>query len=117
VKQNLKAKWIEALRSGKFEQIKGSLRARISETPTEVIGHCCLGVLCEVADLPKAPMLSGYTFQGGHWRNGTPSTLFLDEIDLDRQDVDELVNLNDNLEKSFEEIADYIEANIPGDPE
>lgn len=36
----LKAKWIAALRSGKYTQTAARLRS-----PT---GHCCLGVLCDV---------------------------------------------------------------------
>lgn len=37
---DIKKLWVDALRSGEFEQTKGSLR---DET-----GHCCLGVLCEL---------------------------------------------------------------------
>jgi hypothetical protein len=39
--ENVKAKWLEALRSGEYEQGQGQLR----------YGNrfCCLGVLCEVA--------------------------------------------------------------------
>lgn len=42
----VKAKWIEALRSGDYEQTAGVL------TDVSVLGeerHCCLGVLCQVA--------------------------------------------------------------------
>ena len=42
-------KWVKALRSGKFKQIKGSLVALNNDKP---MGYCCLGVLCEVSDVP-----------------------------------------------------------------
>lgn len=40
-------KWVKALRSGKFKQAQGAL-AKVSKTG-KVSGHCCLGVLCELA--------------------------------------------------------------------
>ena len=36
--------WVEALRSGKYQQIKGVLRQPLANG----YGHCCLGVLCEI---------------------------------------------------------------------
>jgi len=42
--------WVEALRSGRYQQVQYKLR----EKPEDGGGHCCLGVLCEVAK----PMLS-----------------------------------------------------------
>ena len=36
----LRERWIEALRSGKYEQTQNNLR--------DVNGYCCLGVLCDV---------------------------------------------------------------------
>jgi hypothetical protein len=41
----LKRKWVEALRSGKYEQASGKLR----------VGNkfCCLGVLCDLVDPEK----------------------------------------------------------------
>ena len=37
-------KWVEALRSGKYEQGKRRLKQRDS-------GHCCLGVLCDISPI------------------------------------------------------------------
>lgn len=39
----LKKQWIEALRSGKYRQGRGSLRSESGE-------YCCLGVLCDLVD-------------------------------------------------------------------
>ena len=38
--KEIKAKWIEALKSGKYKQTKGTLK--------DEHGYCCLGVLCEI---------------------------------------------------------------------
>jgi hypothetical protein len=43
--QQVKEKWVAALRSGRYEQAHGKLRAAWGEKE----GYCCLGVLCEVA--------------------------------------------------------------------
>jgi hypothetical protein len=40
--QDIKKKWVEALRSGEYEQGKDQLRSSDDE-------FCCLGVLCDVA--------------------------------------------------------------------
>jgi hypothetical protein len=41
MKKEIADKWIEALESGKYKQTKGALK--------DSKGHCCLGVLCELA--------------------------------------------------------------------
>lgn len=43
----VKAKWLEALRSGKYKQGVGSLK----QLHEDEIKHCCLGVLCDLARL------------------------------------------------------------------
>lgn len=40
---SLKAKWIEALRSGQYRQTQARLRTN------DGLGYCCLGVLCEIS--------------------------------------------------------------------
>lgn len=45
LRPEVKALWLEALRSGKYEQARGSLRKIVDGTTR---GHCCLGVLCDV---------------------------------------------------------------------
>lgn len=83
----LKAKWVEALRSGKYRQGRSTLKHSGS--------FCCLGVLCDVADIAvddadvAYPALEKLT--GGYG---------------------EFVKLNDIDEKTFPEIADFIEVNL-----
>lgn len=43
----IKAKWVAALRSGKYQQGTGYLKRR--EANSAEYQHCCLGVLCELA--------------------------------------------------------------------
>lgn len=43
----IKAKWLEALRSGKYRQTTGRLRREEKEGT----GYCCLGVLCDLSGL------------------------------------------------------------------
>ena len=104
---DLKAKWVEALRSEKYKQAIGLLKDGDS--------FCCLGVLCSV--------------MGADWTSGDP-VLVKDDEEFPLKDSmgDELLGdsgvrlagikeqmllaeMNDNG-KSFAEIADYIEAHL-----
>lgn len=49
----IKKRWIEALRGGKYKQGVGCLRSTENE-------YCCLGVLCDITKQET----------GGTWRNG-----------------------------------------------
>lgn len=53
MKEEIAKKWCEALRSGKYKQCTGRLRRPISESGE--LGHCCLGVLCELSGMPFDP--------------------------------------------------------------
>ena len=98
----LKAKWVEALRSGEYEQGRGAL-LRDGR-------YCCLGVLCVV---------SGRKIDGENSISGVSAGETYDLLGAitglnDR--FDELTNRNDGIGysmKSFADLADYIEANIP----
>jgi len=43
--KELKAKWVEALRSGEYQQCVGTLH--------DGVGYCCMGVLLEVAGMNR----------------------------------------------------------------
>jgi hypothetical protein len=52
MKQDIKERWVAALRSGEYKQAEGYLSAITRHDDgslKEVVGHCCLGVLCEIA--------------------------------------------------------------------
>ncbi len=50
INPDFKKQWVEALRSGKFNQGNGKLLSVTSETKEY---YCCLGVACIVAGVPK----------------------------------------------------------------
>jgi len=101
----LKQKWIDALRSGEYVQGKYKLRSA-SEY------WCCLGVLCDVCG--KGEWIKGdevshsylYEFNGETSTAYLPTTLGLE--------VESTVftDMNDRQEKTFAEIADWIEQNL-----
>jgi hypothetical protein len=43
----VKAKWVEALRSGRYQQGEASLRRGLGDQ----VRYCCLGVLCDISGL------------------------------------------------------------------
>ncbi len=106
--QELKSKWIEGLRSGKYTQ--GSVYLKNDKKKT----HCCLGVLCEIAALPQED--DGYGrvgfFEGGNfWYSGLPYN-FREKIHISENAQNMLIDMNDTNCYSFSEIADWIEENL-----
>lgn len=81
-----KAKWIEALRSGDYKQGQGALR--------EDDRFCCLGLACEILN------------------NSTMDYYFIKYKMLNNDVATTLIKMNDFDNKSFKQIADYIEENI-----
>lgn len=93
--KNLKAKWVEALRSGDFTQLTpGGMNWRLDGK------HCCLGVLGELTDEQAA--MDGYDF----------GSALSDKYGIDFEQRCHLIDMNDIHHKSFDEIADWIEAHL-----
>jgi hypothetical protein len=103
----IKAKWIEALRSGKYKQARMALRRDDR--------FCCLGVLCDVAGATWEPFAGEpcATFPGIETRC---AEVLSDEaqnmLGLPFERHEQLWHMNDDEGRSFDEIADYIEANL-----
>lgn len=106
-KQALLTAWLEALRSEKYPQDKGHLKTRE--------GFCCLGVLCDVIDNTK-----WNDYNNTHYQTYGPSKkvastdgdinlFFFGNSGISRGT---LMDMNDCENKSFKEIADYIENNF-----
>jgi hypothetical protein len=103
-----KALWIEALRSDKFKQGKFELR-------TEDDCNCCLGVLAEIKNIP-------YQFHQDEFTNfteydfgdmgGMDAAVPAGFCGLSDPAISKLIELNDNYDKTFPEIADFIEKNL-----
>lgn len=130
--QEKKALWVEALRSGHYQQGTGNLH---SVKDNEHF-YCCLGVLCELADMdgvslrksdyPRDSITSGHTIiltYNGYddfpprevqdWAgldSPNPGTEEITYVDNQAMKVT-LSWLNDNG-KTFSEIADIIERDL-----
>lgn len=125
------AEWVKALRSGDYEQGQDYL-CRGGK-------FCCLGVLCEIQELPKQVVegdvyyvFNGTSYSGGPGLAGAvqqsviprfAQATILEDLNL-RQTVPagvgdyqalhtHLICMNDEG-KSFNEIADYIEGVVAG---
>lgn len=104
----IKAKWVEALRSGKYKQ--GTTGLHNNELNT----FCCLGVLCEVQSVPRndeAGKYSSYVF------DAYPSTIalsgeFASKLGIEDNAMGTVISMNDAHGNSFDEIATYIEENL-----
>lgn len=122
----IKAKWVAALRSGEYEQGRGSL-LRDGK-------HCCLGVLCEIAVQENVITKATYDTPENSLPEFQSSVTVFDEgpgeqfsvlpekvidwagLDGGNPIVDDgksnLASLNDNAGLSFDEIADVIETQL-----
>ena len=115
--REIKARWVAALRSGEYEQGRGSLRMGDA--------FCCLGVLCDIA--VKDGVIGEPTIEEGEYAYGrfmekgvlpteveVWSGLHIDDpvVITDNSDSyplsESLSTLNDEG-MSFEEIAEFIE--------
>jgi hypothetical protein len=116
VNPEIKQRWLDALRSGKYNQGTGFLRRKDNE-------FCCLGVLCDVVkDQTRGEWVEPYdgfddynvtgpwTFADGDGEHvdGYPSDLVYEVTGLDRDLAGALAGLNDAGD-DFEYIADRIE--------
>lgn len=121
MKAEIKKKWVEALRSGKYAQTRGVLTRKKAGFGYEP-GHCCLGVLCEVmtdcvtkVGENEDTYCSLYHYKGNDeldtMETGLTLTL-LSDIEIPPENQRLLIDLNDTQKKSFSEIADWIEGNL-----
>lgn len=112
MKADLKAKWIDALRSGKYEQGRGAL---LNDGK-----YCCLGVLCEVVGLEiiATNKLAGDMFPDNSYRR-IEGIIGVDVSVLTRRNDGDDSTFRDDEQAiephTFEALANFIEANIPAD--
>lgn len=111
MQEEMKQKWINALRSGNYKQTYGRLKHNDA--------FCCLGVLCDISQLSsweKEEPLFGigirerYIVDHEQAYTKLPSIM---KFSYGISDLDEihLIKMNDSG-RSFEEIAKYIENNM-----
>lgn len=129
---DIKTKWLEALRSGKYTQSKGTLWRTETVTETDIVGHCCLGVLCDIIDPTKwikHESAVGEMAWGDPGATGAPFYPALPaEVQAtlgqrtDYRSINSLAEVEELLiwkndgfnmrQHSFEEIANWIEDNL-----
>lgn len=101
----LKAKWIEALRSGDYEQARGTLY--------DGEGYCCLGVLCKVAGLTINSDGDGIVGMPiGEHEAYRPIYDLVGGIDRSHSLSMRNDGLDDYPKHSFDEMASFIERNF-----
>lgn len=101
--ETIKAKWVAALRSGKYKQGFGFLNYRDK--------YCCLGVLCDVIDSSKW-LLGVNGLQSYNSQTQKLTDEMLKTVGLDVKTQRTLITLNDREQRSFDSIANYIERNL-----
>ena len=93
--------WVAKLRSGEIGQLQNRL------TNPEGTQMCCMGVLCQVAGLPRTGSLFHSPDEGTHTAFAPMS--LTDSIGLSETNVTELIEGNDCDNWTFLDIADRIE--------
>lgn len=101
MKKTISAKWITALRSGKYKQGRFALKHMEEDT------YCCLGVLCEISGKTYKPDDAALTQEIADWAGLKECHGF---IEFKRGNLS-LIRLNDERKRSFKQIAAYIERN------
>ena len=104
--KEIKAKWLEALRSGNYAKAEGSLK---KQNYKGTLCYCCLGVLQELLHPEEFTHRSG-VFRAG-LLFGFPTETVTIEAQLDRTDQRRLAYINDNSQ-GFNDVIKYIEENL-----
>src|SRR4051812_4302141 len=100
--KEIKQKWIEALESGEFKQT--------TECLEDETGYCCWGVFCKINNYEQG-IYSGIK-ESKNFSTFTDVQAFTDKFKIKSIMFSELALQND-LGRSFKEIAQYIKENIP----
>lgn len=114
-------KWVDALRSGRYQQGRGSLHG----TPQE---FCCLGVACDIyrQETGNGEWQSPFEFEeddtyfmlDGQLYQSLPPTKVDDYFGIDpiyhkpEFDLPKFITMNDEDKLTFEQIADVIERTL-----
>lgn len=113
MKAEIKSRWVEALRSGEYEQ--GTEYLKREESSDKIISYCCLGVLCEINNIrftltkeEDGDVLYGV---GIHSEYSFSTRNILKRLGLSAHFADDLANMNDSG-VSFDSIADYIQIRL-----
>lgn len=104
--KEIKIRWIEALRSGKYKQHTQQLRYKDN--------YCCLGVLLDVTKNETNGFWSAnglFNYKNNNYAACISYPLITD-IELDDKLQCKLIEMNDSEGKTFNQIADFLEKTI-----
>lgn len=116
----IKEKWVNALRSGDYDQTQGVLKTLNQDGEFH---YCCLGVLCETLELPSMPRVTledGSPLRGTfQFKTGEPTGVMYallsphlrQKLGITTEQEALLTEMNDRGEP-FEMIADWIEGHL-----
>lgn len=105
MKPEFKKSWVDALRSGRYQQGQEALRSGKHT-------FCCLGVLCDLVDQDQW----GSHHEGAWYFKyeeiyGMPDDVTFIATGISREEAQELADMNDGG-TGFSEIANYIEEHL-----
>lgn len=107
MKPRMKAKWIKALESGKYQ--KGFFALRKSDT------FCCLGVLCDLHDSTKwGRQMNRFYYSVDNYLSSTslPYPLYK-QYEITYDEINDLMKINDERSSvTFEPVIEYIKKNM-----
>lgn len=113
----VKALWVPALRSDKYVQGRSQLCALYLHGHGQKV-FCCMGVLADVMnvgwqhDRINDLGMEVFKISGARGASGHLPAYMLEEYGINPSFQNLLVEMNDGMGKSFEQIADYIEENM-----
>lgn len=108
MEKELKEKWVKALESGNYKQCTGRLKRPVV---VGVDSYCCLGLLCELAEVPLHPLGESLDYKFLEENNDSSYNYIHNKL-LGGYEYMKFVELNDDLRKTFPEIAEYVKANL-----
>lgn len=116
MKKQIKKQWVEALRSGEYQKGKGFLHKQHRGKDL----FCALGVLCDVAGDDYWLRYENTNKWGMPINEGGKSSLgivvlpyrIMKKVGLSLSEQTLVWRMNDAINLSFEEIADWIEENL-----
>ena len=116
-----KHQWIDALRSGKYDQCTGALAK--PDPDTGAMSYCCLGVLATIAGVEHrltSVDITDFIFNDDNWECGIiPEdfrSIIVSDLDLSQpvstltqDDLMRTLSTKNDNGASFNDIADYLE--------
>ena len=107
--KKVKARWLEALRSGKYRKARNRLRNKNG-------GMCCLGVLCDIkprrgVEWEKVSFLFWEATYHGTYNNRMLPSALAESLRISGRQISALAHLNDYT-RGWSKVIEYIEKNL-----